>query len=79
MLNMLIAIMGDSFAFVTENKEKFSIKTKLDILISQAPAMIQEESEDVKDVFMIVVKPVDDEDVEQDEWHGSINKVVYMT
>ena len=39
MLNMLIAIMGDSFAYATENREKFAIKTKLDILISLGPCM----------------------------------------
>ena len=44
MLNMLIAIMGDSFAFVSENKEKYATKTKLEILISQAPAMSLEEA-----------------------------------
>ena len=32
MLNMLIAVMGDSFAQATENRAKFAIKTKLDIL-----------------------------------------------
>ena len=79
MLNMLIAIMGDSFAYATENREKFSIKTKLDVLISQAPALRQEESEDVKEVFMIVVRPTDDEDLESEDWNGSINKVVYLT
>ena len=31
--------MGDSFAYANENKDKFSIKMKLDILISQAPAL----------------------------------------
>ena len=79
MLNMLIAIMGDSFAYATENREKFSIKTKLDVLISQAPALRQEESEDEKEVFMIVVRPTDDEDLESEDWNGSINKVVYLT
>ena len=39
MLNMLIAIMGDSFAFVTENKDKFATKSKLDMLISLTPAL----------------------------------------
>ena len=43
MLNMLIAIMGDSFAFVTENKDKFATKSKLEILISLAPALKKQE------------------------------------
>ena len=39
MLNMLIAIMGDTYAFVTENRDKFATKSKLDILISLTPAL----------------------------------------
>lgn len=41
MLNMLIAIMGDSFDYATENRNKFATKTKLDILSAQAPALPQ--------------------------------------
>ena len=40
MLNMVIAIMGDSFDRFMENKERFGIMTKLDILGDQAPCMI---------------------------------------
>ena len=36
MLNMLIAIMGDSFAFATENKEKFATQMKIEILVTLA-------------------------------------------
>ena len=32
MLNMLIAIMGDTFDRAMENKERFGIQTKLEIL-----------------------------------------------
>ena len=39
MLNMLIAIMGNSYAKASENREKFAIKTKLDILSTQAPSL----------------------------------------
>ena len=41
MLNMLIAIMGDSFAYATENKDKFATMTKLEILIALAPTLNQ--------------------------------------
>ena len=34
MLNMLIAIMGDSFDRAMENKKRFGIQTKFEILIS---------------------------------------------
>ena len=79
MLNMLIAIMGDSYAFATENVKRFSIQTKLDILISQAPSLSQSDREEDKKVFMIVAKPTDDEDLDSDGWSGSINKVVNLT
>ena len=32
MLNMLIAIMGDSFDYAVENREKYAVMTKLDLL-----------------------------------------------
>ena len=39
LLNMLIAIMGDSFDYATENRERFAIKTKLEILSALAPSL----------------------------------------
>ena len=78
MLNMLIAIMGDSFDYAQENKERFSTQTKLDILSTQAPALRQKENFDEEKVFMIIVRPDDDEGDLEDDWHGSINKVVLL-
>ena len=68
MLNMIIAIMGDSYAFVTENRERFATEIKLEILISQAPAMIQHEAQEEEKVYLILVKPQDDAEGESDEW-----------
>lgn len=71
MLNMLIAIMGDSFSEATENREKYAVKTKLDILSSQAPSLPQTENrgEDEGKVFMIIVSEVQDEGfAEEDSW-----------
>ena len=75
MLNMLIAIMGDSFDRSMENKERFGIKTKLEILSSLAPVMLQKSAENEEKLFMIVVEPQDTEDDINDDWEGSINKV----
>ena len=76
MLNMLIAIMGDSFDRSMENRERFGIMTKLEILASNAPVMIQKSAaEDAEILFMIVVEPLDNEDNDDDDWTGSINKV----
>ena len=78
MLNMLIAIMGDSFDYAQENKDRFSTQTKLDILSTQAPALRQKENFDEEKVFMIIVRPDDAEGDLEDDWHGSINKVVLL-
>ena len=43
MLNMLIAIMGDSFDYCMENRERFAIMTKLEILTSVSAVMRQRE------------------------------------
>ena len=55
MLNMLIAIMGDSFDYATENREKFALKTKMEILRALAPSLPQESAEQETKVFLIVV------------------------
>ena len=57
MLNMLIAIMGDSFDYSMENREKFDIMTKLEILSSQSAVMRHVELKEEQKVFMIVVEP----------------------
>ena len=59
MLNMLIAIMGDSFDYAQENKARFSTQTKLDILSTQAPALRQKNRHEEEKVFMIIVRPDD--------------------
>ena len=78
MLNMLIAIMGDSFSFVTENRERFATEIKLEILISQSSAMAQRERQDATNVYLILVRPLEDEE-DTEEWQGSINKVASLT
>ena len=79
MLNMLIAIMGDSFDFATENREKFAVKTKMAILSAQAPSLSQTENEDEEKVFLIVVRRSNEDEAIEDEWEGTINKVAYLT
>lgn len=74
MLNMLIAIMGDSFDNATENKENYIVMTKLEVLKTQAPSLPLTETKDEKKVFMIIAKPADDDD-DDSGWLGTINKV----
>ena len=59
---MLIAIMGDSFDYATENREKFAVKSKLDILGALAPSMPQKSVEEEKNVFLIVVSPAEEDE-----------------
>ena len=80
MLNMLIAIMGDSFDYATENRERFAMKTKLDILGAIAPSLPQTTEQDEENLFMIIASPAEDDECAADEsWNGSINKVIYLT
>ena len=65
---MLIAIMGDSFDYATENRDKFAAKTKLDILGALAPSLAQTSSEQEDKVFLIVVKQAEEDDSLDDEW-----------
>ena len=56
MLNMIIAIMGDSFANFIEYREVNGIKTKLAILGEQAPMLAQIDKVTVTETVMIVVQ-----------------------
>jgi len=72
MLNMLIAIMGDSFAQALESKDKLAIRTKIDILSSQAPALNTVATFDETKVFMIRVTVREDEDESNSDWIGTV-------
>ena len=75
MLNMLIAIMGDSFAQALESKDKLAIRTKIDILSSQAPALNTVATFDETKVFMIRVTVREDEDESNSDWIGTVKKI----
>ena len=63
MLNMLIAIMGDTFDYATENKEINATKTKLKLLNDYAVNVRHAPSEqDKKERFLIVVETEPDEE-----------------
>jgi len=78
MLNMLIAIMGDSFERVMENRDVNAIKMKLNFMDDMAGTVGQTSSSDEREVFMFVVKP-DEDDAQGSEWEGSINKMTRLT
>ena len=74
---MLIAIMGDTFERIVENKAVFATKTKLELLSENAFQLkgsthnLPEE----KDVFLYAVSPVTDDSNDFEQWHGSVHRV----
>ena len=75
MLNMLIAIMGDTYAKVTENKDINSTKMKLAILSELSVMLPQRDDEEKQDTNMVVYKKIDEEDDDGDDWEGTIRKL----
>lgn len=78
MLNMMIPIMGDSFARVAENKEKFAAIARLRILGGYLP--LNDDHVEWNN-YMVVVKPMDDQsdDSESETLQMKIEKVSSMT
>ena len=74
MLNMLIAIMGDSFERVIENREVNGTKIKLNFMNDMAGTVGKKSSAEETDVFLYVIKPEENEHAE-DEWVGGIKKI----
>jgi len=77
MLNMLIAIMGDVFERVIENRDVNATKSKLKFMIEMAGTVGQRSSREEEKVFMYVVKPVETEMIDNYEWEGSINTITH--
>ena len=70
LLNLLIAIMGDTFSRVTEHKELNGRRTKLDLLGDFA-GMLKEEKQDPA-CFLYVIQPKLDDDDMGKGWEGSL-------
>ena len=81
MLNMMIAIMGDTFARTIENRDLNSTKTKLELLgdlsanIHQSEARNSSEVEEKIERFLFVVTTDDDEHDDLSSWEGSISQM----
>merc|ERR1719458_472195 len=73
MLNMLIAIMGDTFGRVMEKKEVNGTKTKLDLMRDLAAVMTNDGENEGN--YLFVVTPDDEEGGDGDAWEGAINKM----
>ena len=78
MFNMLIAIMGDTFANAMEYRLVNGIRMKLAILNEQAPLLSKSDSFDESRTFVFVAKPLSDT-LDEDQWNGTINKITNVT
>ena len=75
MLNMLIAIMGDTFEHSIENQDLNSIKTKIEVMSELADSIHDDSDLSDDKRFLFVVSP---DEVEQDStltWEGSIKQM----
>lgn len=79
MLNMLIAIMGDVFDELMEQRDVKAISTKLMILSEAAPVLSQKSAEDEEEVYMIVIEPTEEDALEGEAWQGTINQLTKIT
>jgi hypothetical protein len=79
MLNMLIAIMGDTFERITENKEVNSTMTKLELMSDLGATLRQRSSFFEKKVFWFIVRPDEDDAAEGGEWEGSVKQMTRVT
>ena len=70
-LNMLIAIMGDTFGKVLEAHEKHSREMKISILADYINH-IRKDDDRRQDTFIVMVKPVESNSAAS-EWEGAIN------
>ena len=85
MLNMLIAIMGDTFERVIENRELNSTKTRLELLgdlsanIRNIDKYRGHKKQNQNKRFLFLVTPDDDERDENASWEGSIRQMSKIT
>ena len=74
MFNMLIAIMGDTFERIIENKDLNSIKTKLE-LVSELAHNIHSDSDVDHQRFIFVITTDENDSDELGSWEGSIKQM----
>ena len=60
MLNMLIAIMGDTFERVIENRDVNATRTKLELMSDLVSTLQQTTEEEETKYFMFIAQPDDD-------------------
>lgn len=75
MLNMLIAIMGDSYAKVVEDSAVNSTRAKLRFLGDLSSVLPQKDLKQKQNTHFFVIKPSSEEGEEEDGWGGTVSKL----
>ena len=75
MLNMLIAIMGDTFGRIMEAQEVSGTKTKLELMADCDHTIPKRTSEQDPKVFLYVITPVEDENKEIDDTETAVHEL----
>lgn len=76
MFNMLIAIMGDKFDHLTDNKQLNATRTKLRLLADYASNLrIPPTEAELREHFLYVVEAEKDEEERSEEWIGTVVKI----
>ena len=73
---MLIAIMGDTFDRVMEQKPTYSLKNKLMLMAAMKSIIGSQEKEDETKIFLYVIQPeqdVDEVNEDQSLWRGKVH------
>ena len=79
MLNMLIALMGDTFERITENRPLYATRTKLELLADySANIRIKPTSEDLAKKFLFVVLPEIEEEGFDEDWQGIVHQLDFL-
>ena len=73
---MLIAIMGDTFARVSEIKEQSALKEKVEIL-SDFVYIVERESQDSKNHFEYIfdIRPKTENSGKNNDWEGTVTQI----
>ena len=74
-LNMLIALMGDTFGRVIEQKEQFGLQTKLEIMGDYTAVILDKDVQDVNCYMFVVMQKVDGGDDSNAAWEGNLSLI----
>ena len=75
-LNMLIALMGDTFSKVMESQEMYALQTKLGIMNDYTALILDTEPKQDSEPYMFVITPKDEGgDDNSGSWEGNLSVI----